>query len=71
MEPHVITLRNIQTDSVGETSAVDPNTALVGACICQCKLGDADLEALFLPVVSDGGSAFVAWSSVATGGGNS
>ena len=66
----VITFRNIQTDFVGEPSAINTNTALVGACVCHCKLGDVNLEAFCLWVVSDGGSASVAWSSVAAGGDN-
>ena len=66
----VITFRNIQTDFVAEPSAIDTNTALVGACICHCQLRDVNLEAFCLWVISDGGSAFVAWSSVAAGGDN-
>lgn len=66
----VITFRNIQADFVGEPSAIDTNSALVGACFCHCKLGDVNLEVVCQWVVGDGDSALVAWSSVAVGGDN-
>lgn len=66
----VITFGNIQTDFVGEPSAIDTDTALVGACVCRCEPGDVNLEVFGLWVVGDGDSVSVAWSSVAAGGGN-
>lgn len=66
----VITFRNIQTDFVGEPSAIDTNTALVGAFLCLCEPGHVNLEVFCQWVVSDGDSALVAWSGEAVGGDN-
>lgn len=63
----MITFSKVESDRVGEPSAIDPNSTLEGASIPQPQGRDVDLEVFFLGVVGEGDSALVVRSHVPCG----